>query len=258
MVIVELTKALGPDEFETPSLSRRDTLRRLGALGLVAAGGLALAPLVSEAKGHGKRKGRGKNQNQEGDERDSASATAEGAARGGKRHGKGVGAEVTIPDMDDPAIFALPGRTKILSIGSLSLANTRQVTAQGTITFNRELVALMRLGREFRLRCEIWGQDSGCAAPSDLLFKLVKPKEFIVFNKALLSTSTAVLTQNFLFQDTVLTSKLNEDEDTLLDFCNDDQDDIAARLYVETRASSRSTTWHPMSVKVTAEVQGFF
>lgn len=234
-------------ETDRATTTRREAMQRLAALGLAIAGvGLPLATVAKGSRGKAGQK-----------EEDTGEERAAKGRRRGAGHGT-VNAEITLPDLPDPKLTALAGKTKILSIGSLTPQNTRLVTAQGTITFDRELVVLMKAGREFRLRCEIWGQDGGCALPSDFLFSLSKPSASIVYNSAVIPANTGALKKNFTFQEPVVSSRLNEDVDTLLDFCNDDEDDIAAHLVVETRVSRSSTRWVRVFEYVSAEVQGHF
>ena len=143
------------------------------ALGLAAAGGLALAP-ATEAEG--KR----------------------GGAKG-RRRGDGPGAQLDLPDLPDPVVSGT------LEIGLLSPADTYPVTVTGTITFGAELSALMALGREFRMFCHLEADD-----PNPVVDVLVPVRPgHTTFGRYFSGGSTAP--RPFSFSDNVFRGRLNED-----------------------------------------------
>jgi hypothetical protein len=119
------------------SSSRRAVLRKLGALGLGAGGGLSLVPFAAAKPAHDGKRGR--------------------KERGGRGTGEGPSAQVVPIELDDPVVAA-----------SLSLGNTQlsDVTAwvSGSITFDGDYVALMQRGHKFRMLAELRGADGGGAS----------------------------------------------------------------------------------------------
>lgn len=253
-------------DMQHDNLSRRIMLRRLAAIGLVAASTPVLTPLIADAKRNGKGKshdnGKTKQRKRRRQEKarhqdtsppeqpeDSPASNADIADPA-----EGEARVLTIPN---PSFYDKQNRKDgvFLTIGSRTANNKRRVTVAGSIAFTREHAALMSTGYTFSLMCEGWGMDSGCAAPSDKEFDLNLPYPRL-FNLPAGGTPAA-FRRTFEFSADVASSDLNEDvDDGIWDWCDDDQDDIAAYLIVEARPPRGQ--WISVMRYRTNEVQGYF
>jgi hypothetical protein len=134
--------------------SRRGVIKRLAALGLVAAGGLALAPLAEakpkKGRGHGHGQGQGQDENEADKDRDPGPEPQPAAVSG---RGRGVRAEAVIigsPTISNP-------RISIVSKG----AGAQTVTVTGTINFSTFDRNQMKQGLLYGVTCQVWERDSG-------------------------------------------------------------------------------------------------
>ena len=206
-VFDDLDNTLGKSSF------RRDALKRLAALGLVAAGGLV--PLAAGAKDKQGEKGGKRGGHAHGDP----------GNRGG---GGGVGAQnVEIPD---PTVAPPANQSMCLVIGQRRLDDTYRVTVAGTISFNAELLTLMRAGRYFGLTCQLWSwkrQSSGVFGYR-FVADMKNPKPFLTWGG-----SGATATAPFSWAEDRVASRL-------LNVNLTDPDFIHARLYIWTRAPGAS------------------
>jgi hypothetical protein len=252
------------------SLSRRLMMRRLAAIGLVAASTPLLATLDADAKAKGKGKGKGKGKQQR-KRRTPEKAKEEDAPQPEQPEGslpspaddvEGAAKDLKISNLaylPIPTFYDKDHRKDgvVLRIGSPLGNGKRRVVVQGYIGFAREHATLMSTYRyTFRITCEGWGIDGGCAAPSDKEFTLTLPYPGAIYTLPKGSPANA-FRKPFTFYGDVASSDLNEDvDDGIFDTCDDDQDDIAAYLIVEALPPGRG--WSPVTKYRTNQVQGYF
>jgi hypothetical protein len=172
-------------------------VKRLASLGLVAAGGAALAPLAAEAKP--KRTGKKRDH---------------GGGRGRNKRGGGPSARL---ELRNPPVIATILIPDVLTSDVL-------VTVAGNIIFDDEHLALMRQGRQFRLTCKVGEEDSDA---DELCFQFVNPDGTPAERIFSASSSILAFTRYFTFQNKVARSKLNKD---------DGVDEIYGELALWTRA----------------------
>jgi hypothetical protein len=180
-------------------------LKRLAAMGLVVTGGTVISPLATDAKDQKGKKGRRR-------------ADQDRRQRNKQRGHRKVEAQLSLPDLPDPAVGAL------LSIGSRTPNNTYPVVVSGSIGFDVELIDLMRRGRQFALVCHVAALDGATAG---LRYALPLTAGTNLF--------TATGGRTFTFSAWVPRTSLNED--TLV---TDQVDEIAARLFLFTRRTPTS------------------
>jgi hypothetical protein len=230
------------------SPSRRDVIRRLASLGLIAVSGTILAPVAADARGkkQGKHQGSGRGGRQNTEPSAEPGAAGRGGKKGGKKGRRGDGnsnggngdgghSRLEITDLPDPRVSAT------LTIGRRS-GDNYPVTVTGSISFDHELVALMKNGRQFGLVCELWTlEDNAYSTRIDSSMALVSGTAIF----------TATSGRSFTFSEMVGRSQLNEDSRScFLGICTgNDEDDIGARLYLKSRrTSSASSKWQPVKL----------
>lgn len=249
-------------------ISRRTMMRRLATIGLVAASAPLLVTLDAEAKRKGKDNGQDKNNGNQRHKGGSPEKAKDQDEQGPEATADIPASEADVDTLEasearvltlpNPTFYDKQGRQDgvFLTIGSRTADNKHRVTVAGSIGFTREHASLMLYsGYTFGLKCEGWGMDSGCAAPSDKEFDLNVPYPRL-FNRPPSGTAVA-FRETFQFSAYIAASDLNEDvDDGFWDTCDDDLDDIAAYLIVEARPSRGQ--WTQVMRYRTNQVQRYF
>jgi hypothetical protein len=236
-----------PRDEAAVATSRRDMLRRLAALGLVAASGTALASGDAEGKSkrRGQNKGRGKERERKQERRDRGQ---DGESGGG---GQGESPEPNIGFMasegrhgrawNAPVVNGANTTYPLLSIPTVTSSSTILVTVSGYFNVSSTDLAQMRGGLQYALTCAIKEQD-GSSYTHCFTFTDSGGNETKFFGTAFGTTTAG--RKFFSFSQVVSRSVLNKDT------ASGDYDEVLGQVFVYGRQTA-SNGWFQLATRNT-------